>query len=232
VSHGSTSRRPTLRQRLPEVFKFRILVVGKRGSGKLSLIKAVFKVDVTAAPGRALGKAAINLEFRPEDNRYLIVHECSGLDAQTRDSQDLQTIRDFISHRTHASCLPQERLHAIWICVPASDFIVGRLGDGVEEILALRNVPVVLVFTKFDLVVSQVLLDNFSGEPQHHEHARAGARTMYEESCRRIFNKEPRNVPAEVVSGICISLPVLLEGPTHVRGHSQRKENSALSSRI
>ena len=25
------------------------------------------------------------------------------------------------------------------LCVPASDFIAGRLGDGVKEILALRN---------------------------------------------------------------------------------------------
>jgi hypothetical protein len=122
------------------------------------------------------------------------------LDSQTGDSQDLQTIRDFISHRTDASRLPPERLHAIWICVPASDAIAGKLGNGVEEILALRNVPVILVFTKFDLVVSQVLLDRFSGAPQYHEGARASAHTMYEESCRHVFDKEPRDVPAEIVS--------------------------------
>ena len=67
-----------------------------------------------AAPERALGKADINVEFRPEDNRYLIVHECSGLDSQASDSQDLQTIRDFISDRTDASRSPAERLHAVW----------------------------------------------------------------------------------------------------------------------
>ncbi|KAI9456397.1 hypothetical protein BJY52DRAFT_1187915 [Lactarius psammicola] len=194
------ARRPlnsTVRQVLPEHFKFRILVVGKSGSGKSSLIKAAFKVDVTAAPERALGKADINVEFRPGDNRYLIVHECSGLDSQARDSQDLQTIRDFISHRTDPSRSPSERLHAVWICVPASDAIAGRLGDGVEEILGLRNVPVIVVFTKFDVVVSQVRLDSPSGEPQR---ARARAHIMYEESCRRLFHKDPRDVPAEIVS--------------------------------
>jgi hypothetical protein len=62
-------------------------------------------------------KANINVEFQPADNCYLIVHESSGLDSQTGDSQDLQTIRDFISHRTDPSrlLLPPERLHAIWL---------------------------------------------------------------------------------------------------------------------
>ncbi|KAH9041170.1 hypothetical protein EDB84DRAFT_1474633 [Lactarius hengduanensis] len=183
----------TVRQALPEHFKFRILVVGKSGSGKSSLIKVVFKVDVTAAPERAPGKPDINVEFRPGDNRYLIVHECSGLDSP----QDLQTIRDFITHRTDPSRSPSERLHAVWICIPASDAIAGRLGDGVEEILGLRNVPVVVVFTKFDVVVSEVRLDS-PGES--HERARTRAHTMYEGSCRRLFHKDPRDVPAEIVS--------------------------------
>ncbi|KAF8267501.1 hypothetical protein EI94DRAFT_1315775 [Lactarius quietus] len=203
---GRTRLVSMVRQALPEWFKFRILVVGKRGSGKSSLVNAIFKVDVTAAPESALGRADIDVEFRPADNRYLIVHECSGLDPQTTDSQDLQTIRDFISRRTDASRSPPERLHAVWICVPASDAIDGRLGDGVEEILGMRNVPVILVFTKFDVVVSQVSLDISSGDPEYQERARAKAQTMYEDSCRRIFHKEPKDVPAEIVSARFIDL--------------------------
>jgi hypothetical protein len=73
-------------------------------------------------------------------------------------------------------------------------------------------VPAILVLTKLDLVISQVLLDRFSGAPQYHEGARASAHTMYEESCRHMFDKEPRDVPAEIVSGINSLFPVLLEG--------------------
>ncbi|KAF8265742.1 hypothetical protein EI94DRAFT_1734896 [Lactarius quietus] len=196
------SHRPltsTVRQALPEHFKFRILVVGKRGSGKSSLIKAVFKVDVTAVPEMAPGKADIDVEFHPEDNRYLIVHECSGLDSQATDSQGLQTIRDFVTRRSDPSCSPPERLHAIWICVPLSDAIDGNLGDGVEEILGIGNVPVILVFTKFDVVVSRVLFDTAGGDPQQYERARASAHTMYEDSCRRLFHKDPSDVPAQIV---------------------------------
>ncbi|KAI9438740.1 hypothetical protein H4582DRAFT_2076367 [Lactarius indigo] len=198
------TRRPlnsTVRQVLPNDFKFRILVIGKSSSGKSSLIKAIFKVDATAPPERAPGKADINVEFRPGDNRYLIVHEY-GLDSQASNPQDLQTIRDFVTHRTDPSRPPPERLHAVWICVPASDAIAGRLGDEVEEILSLRNVPVVVVFTKFDVVVSQVRLDS---PDEAHERARTRAHTIYEDSCRRLFHKDPRDVPAEIVSGTFIS---------------------------
>jgi hypothetical protein len=63
------------------------------------------------APERA---PDINLEFRPDDNRYLIVHEFSGLDSQDGGSQDLQTIRDFISLRTDINRSSSERLHVVW----------------------------------------------------------------------------------------------------------------------
>ena len=58
-----------------------------------------------AAPERA----DINFEFRPDDNRYLIVHEFSGLD-----SENVQTTRDFISRRTDPNRSPSDRLHAVW----------------------------------------------------------------------------------------------------------------------
>jgi hypothetical protein len=65
-----------------------------------------------APPGSQQGNADINEEFRPDNNRYLAVHECSGLDSV--DAQSLQTIQDFISSRTDANRSVLERLHAIW----------------------------------------------------------------------------------------------------------------------
>ncbi|KAH8989937.1 hypothetical protein EDB86DRAFT_2941602 [Lactarius hatsudake] len=182
---------------LPDHFKFRILVVGKSRSGKSSLIKAVFKVDITAASERGLRGTDINFEYCPKDNRYLIFHECSGLESRAGDSQN---IRDFISYRTDMNCSASDKLHAVWICVPASDAISGELGKGAKEILGMRGVPVILVFTKFDVVVTQALFDTPRDDEQRHERARAKALAMYEDSCRRLFHQEPRDVPAEVVS--------------------------------
>ncbi|KAN0136293.1 hypothetical protein V8E53_005898 [Lactarius tabidus] len=195
-----------LRRLLPEHFKFRILVVGKIGSGKSSLIKAVFKVDMTlcagnkAAPETTSGTTDIDVGFHPEDNRYLIVHELSGLETRAGSPQNLEIILDFMKRRTDPSLKVSERLHAVWICVPASDAILGRLGVGVENILGMRTVPVVLVFTKFDVVVSQVLLDVAGGNAQRHELARAKAKATCEDSCRDVFHKAPSDVPAGVVS--------------------------------
>ncbi|KAI0293731.1 hypothetical protein B0F90DRAFT_1761003 [Multifurca ochricompacta] len=151
-----------------------------------------------AAQGNMPGKANINFEFRPEDNRYLIVHECSGL--EPGDAQGLQAIRDFISSRTDASRSSPERLHAVWICIPLSDAIDGRVGEEVKEILGMRNVPVIVVFTKFDMAVSQVLFNTRGDDSQRHESARAKAYAMYEDICRSLFGKDPGDVPTTIAS--------------------------------
>ena len=67
-----------------------------------------------AAPERVSGKPDINIEheFQPEDNRYLIVHECSGF--EQGDSQSLRAIRKFILRRTDPSRATRERLHVVW----------------------------------------------------------------------------------------------------------------------
>jgi hypothetical protein len=82
-------------------------------------------------------------------------------------------------------------------------------------------VPVVLVFTKFDLVVSQVLFDIAGGDPQHHEHARVRAQSMYEESCRRLLHEHFKDVPAEIVSSICSSFAAWEVSLTPSAGYSK-----------
>ena len=61
--------------------------------------------------------------------------------------------------------------------------------------------PVILVLTKFDAVVSEVLVDTAHGNVLQYERARARAHAICEDSIRRRFGKDPRDVPAEIVSG-------------------------------
>ena len=64
--------------------------------------------------------------------------------------------------------------------------------------------PVVLVCTKFDEFVTEVLRDMHGGDTQY-ALARANAQKVYEDSCRRLFHKAPSEVPAGVVSGTLIT---------------------------
>jgi hypothetical protein len=81
----------------------------------VSILAFFYVVYITARwKKETRGNVDIDVEFRPEDNPYLIVHECSGFDPQVGDSQNLQTIWEFISYRTHATRSPSERLHAVW----------------------------------------------------------------------------------------------------------------------
>ncbi|KAI9456389.1 hypothetical protein BJY52DRAFT_1276672 [Lactarius psammicola] len=183
----------TMREALPDGFRFRTLVLGKSQSGKSSLINAVFNIDMAAAPG-SQRNVDINVGFSPSNNRYLVVHEYSGFGSG--DAQSLQTIRDFILYHTDASRSVSERLHAIWICVPMSDAIERRLGEGVKEILDMKNVPAMIVFTKFDLLVSRVQFD----VTRSHEQPMARAHAMYEDLCSSLFHKDPKDVPAVIFS--------------------------------
>ncbi|KAF8469329.1 hypothetical protein DFH94DRAFT_232284 [Russula ochroleuca] len=171
-----------------------ILVVGKRGSGKSSLINATFRVDMSAAPAKV---SDINFAFRPDDNHHLIVHESAGL--EPGEPQGLRAIRDFISNRTDPSRAAAERLHAIWICVSSSDAVNGSIGEGVEEILSMRRVPVVVAFTKSDLAFSHISGSD-GGNSQYQDRARSRAYAQCEQLCRPLFRREPRDVPAELVS--------------------------------
>ncbi|KAF8492153.1 hypothetical protein F5888DRAFT_1806885 [Russula emetica] len=177
----------TVKQVLTDNPQSRILVVGKA-----SIYNA--QVGMSAAPG--IG-SDINLAFCPDDNRRLIVHEYSGL--ESGDASGLRTIQDFITNRTDPTCAPAERLHAIWICIPASDAIDGSIGEGIDEILSMRRVPVVVAFTKSDLAYPHIS-GSEGGNYQYQDRTRTRAYAQCEELCRSLFCREARDVPAELVS--------------------------------
>ena len=62
--------------------------------------------------------------------------------------------------------------------------------------------PVVLVFTKFDEIVTDFLRDTHGSDAQ--QRARDKALEMYKGSFRRLFDKAPSEAPAGVFSGTFI----------------------------
>ncbi len=92
------------------------------------------------------------------------------------------------------------------------------LWEGVEEILGMKKkggvfetivlyvglipavVPVIIVFTKFDVFVSRVLFDLARGDIQYHRQALAMALVNFDGLCNSLFHKKPDDVPAVTFS--------------------------------
>jgi hypothetical protein len=85
-------------------------------------------------------------------------------------------------------------------------------------------VPVVIVATKFDLVVSQALFDIARGDNQFYEQARTVAHEKYDQSCRSLFPRKTRVVPVEAVSStLYFHLCGFKGNLTHSTAYSENK---------
>ncbi|KAG2134598.1 uncharacterized protein EDB93DRAFT_1306011 [Suillus bovinus] len=151
-----------LRSTTSEIFqsypRFRILVIGKTGVGKSSLINHVFGVEKTIASHDKPGEVSIDDEFSSPQNKRFVLHDSKGF--EPGDEKNLKIVQDFIERRKEMT--PENQLHAVWICfeIPRAD---GRLLEtGTDEFLTLKssgklgNVPVIVVFTKYDMLIDRV----------------------------------------------------------------------------
>ncbi|KAJ7744417.1 GTP-binding protein [Mycena metata] len=149
------------RRRLPNV-KFRVLIVGRANAGKTSILQRVcdttespktYKVteggrrEIRLDPTSERGQHNISDELEFSNHKGYVFHDSRGLESGTAD--ELQIIQDFVGDRSSRKSL-QDRLHAIWYCIPM---------DGNRESLDIKpfhnicpdkNVPVIAVFTKFE----------------------------------------------------------------------------------
>jgi hypothetical protein len=82
------------------------MLVCTRLSSHSCLTSLCVSHNYKGSPINVSGKAA---EFRPPDNRHLVVHECTAFGPG-----EMQAIQDFITTRNNKSRLASERLHAIW----------------------------------------------------------------------------------------------------------------------
>ncbi|KZS91516.1 hypothetical protein SISNIDRAFT_496568 [Sistotremastrum niveocremeum HHB9708] len=134
---------------------FRILVCGKSGVGKTSLVSRVFGFNgYSEISDYQPGVHNIDHEIRSPRNQRLILHDSCGLESGS--PENLQTIREFIHRRRNST--PSETLHAIWYCteVPTSGERIFEGGDLTffKELKKQSPVPpVIIVFTKYDRLV-------------------------------------------------------------------------------
>ncbi|KAJ7211621.1 hypothetical protein GGX14DRAFT_542752 [Mycena pura] len=157
--------KPTQAETLPRLTKeildvcprLRVLVVGKSGVGKSSLIDFTFGVDMKSVAHNKRGINDINYEITSPQNNRFVLHDSMGF--EHGDVENLITVKSFLESRSGQDVALKERVHVIWLCiqVPHAGGRVFENGD--EELLKIaseKKIPVIVVFTQYDTLIASV----------------------------------------------------------------------------
>ncbi|THW54725.1 hypothetical protein D6D20_09997, partial [Aureobasidium pullulans] len=133
----------------------RILVCGRTGVGKSTLINKVFGVPMTIESHMKQGDHDINEAFESDKHPGIIIHDSRGF--QAGDTKELDQFEKFIKKRS-AVDNPKESLHAIWICIQTdTDRVIQTSEVEIFTILAAfaAHIPIIIVGTKKDKFLDQ-----------------------------------------------------------------------------
>ncbi|KAF8883264.1 hypothetical protein BD779DRAFT_1472579 [Infundibulicybe gibba] len=111
-----------------------------------------FNVDLANVSHDRAGVSSIEQEITSPHNNRFVLHDSQGFAAG--EVANFNTVKNFIQRRANMPNV-KDRLHAIWFCleIPATNGALLEMGDLKFLDLPLGEVPVVVAFTKLDILV-------------------------------------------------------------------------------
>ncbi|KAI0913372.1 hypothetical protein F4823DRAFT_65600 [Ustulina deusta] len=139
----------------PALKNCRVLVCGRAGVGKSTLINKVFGSIVTEESSNDHGMHDVDEGFEMDTLPGLIVHDSRGF--QSGATEEIELLEKFVKKRASAA-RPDDRLDAIWFCIDVpSTRVIHEADRKIFDILDryARAVPVIIVRTMKDRFINE-----------------------------------------------------------------------------
>ncbi|KAJ7217265.1 hypothetical protein GGX14DRAFT_541788 [Mycena pura] len=135
--------------------EFHLLVVGRSKAGKSSLVRHAFGIEMNIAQAASHPEPTewnLNVGLKSMQNPRFVIHEFVGY--ETAELQIFEGAGKFLQYCSGDNVPLKDRVHAIWICIPVLSMDGHVFQPADEALLKLIKVPVVVVFTHFDVLIN------------------------------------------------------------------------------